>query len=211
MKIVALLCLLCASAIGQSPTTGEAQTKGACSPANTGSNNTFIIKCGIGKEQGDAMLRILNKILANQMDPATVMDRLDEIVRGVRSIQEANKPRRLSDEQKTKLISGLTAMPKPRLILEVMNAAPEVFAFADDFIDVFVKLGWLNRQKDYRWEIGGASATGLILSVRSAEEYPKPAGDGLFTILGEMGLQPQVFFDPKLQPNEIKFYVSSRN
>jgi len=53
--------------------TGSAKTKSECSPANTGNNNTFIINCGIGREQGQALLKILNKILANQLDPEQVM------------------------------------------------------------------------------------------------------------------------------------------
>lgn len=79
MKIIALLCLLSALVPGQSPSTGTAETKGACSPANTGNKNTFNIKCGIGKEQGDQILRILNKILADHLDPNAVMTMLESI------------------------------------------------------------------------------------------------------------------------------------
>lgn len=67
----------------QTTTTGKAATEGPCSPAVTGSNNTFTINCGIDKKQGQKMLDILNKILANQLDPDAVMSKLDEILNAV--------------------------------------------------------------------------------------------------------------------------------
>lgn len=68
----------------QTTQTGQATASGPCSPAVTGSDNQFTINCqGIGKEQGQKMLDILNKILANQLDPEAVMTKLDEILRAV--------------------------------------------------------------------------------------------------------------------------------
>lgn len=78
---MALFLLLYAQARSQA--TSQAETKGACSPANTGNNNTFTITCGIGKAQGDQMLKILNKILTNQLDPDAVIAKLDEILKAV--------------------------------------------------------------------------------------------------------------------------------
>lgn len=65
-------------------TTGTANTKGPCSPAVTGNDNTFTISCpGISASQGREMLGILNKILANQLDPNLVMTKLNEILSAV--------------------------------------------------------------------------------------------------------------------------------
>lgn len=61
-------------------TTGPAQTRGTCSPANTGNRNTFTIKCGIGEQQGKEMIVILNKILASQTDTAFIANKLDQIL-----------------------------------------------------------------------------------------------------------------------------------
>jgi hypothetical protein len=63
----------------QTTTTGQATTNTPCSIANTGSDNKIQINCGIGKEQGDRMLAILNKILADKLDTDVVMKKLDEI------------------------------------------------------------------------------------------------------------------------------------
>jgi hypothetical protein len=79
-----LLLLFAIPVYSQTVTTRRAETKGPCSPAVTGSGNQFTINCpGISKEQGHKMLEILNKILANQLDPKAVMDKLDEILKAV--------------------------------------------------------------------------------------------------------------------------------
>ncbi len=85
MKLLLPVCfLLPFSAIAQSQsTTGPATTKGTCSPATTGNENTFVINCGIGKEQGTELIAIMNKILANQIKSVEVMTKLDEILRNV--------------------------------------------------------------------------------------------------------------------------------
>jgi hypothetical protein len=84
MKYSFALLMLLAIPCQSQTTTGKADTTGPCSPAVTGSNNQFTISCrGIDKEQGQKMLDILNKILANQLDPKAVMEKLDEILRAV--------------------------------------------------------------------------------------------------------------------------------
>jgi hypothetical protein len=64
---------------GQTAATGNASTKGTCSPAVSGNNNTVVIKCTIDKAQGNKMVEILNKILASQ-DQATIIAKLDQIL-----------------------------------------------------------------------------------------------------------------------------------
>ena len=81
IRVVLLLCLFAVPSISQ--TTAGASTTGPCSPANTAPNSIFTIDCGIGQEQGQKMLDILNKILSNQLDPNVVMAKLDEILKAL--------------------------------------------------------------------------------------------------------------------------------
>src|SRR5712692_10282925 len=77
----------------QTTKTGEATTKGPCSPAVTGNTNQFTINCPqIDQQQGQKMLAILNKILAKQLDPDAVMTKLDEISSGIQDIQRRTNP-----------------------------------------------------------------------------------------------------------------------
>jgi hypothetical protein len=69
--------------------TGKAETRGSCSPANTGNVGQITINCsGMSKAQAQKMVEILNKILANQLDPTQVMSKLDEILHAV----DPNRP-----------------------------------------------------------------------------------------------------------------------
>ena len=77
---VAIPCLVWAQ---QAPSSGAATTSGTCSLANTGKIGTVNYTCGIGARQGAEILKILNKILANQLDPEAVMMKLDEILHAV--------------------------------------------------------------------------------------------------------------------------------
>jgi len=62
------------------------QQAGDCSINAVGSNNQLTINCpGMSKEQGQRILAILNKVLAGQLDPKAVMDKLDEIQQGMRA------------------------------------------------------------------------------------------------------------------------------
>jgi hypothetical protein len=76
--LVMLVCLPCWT---QTTATGNASTSQPCSVANTGNGNKIQINCGIGKEQGEKVLAILNKIVANHLDPNAVMAKLDEILK----------------------------------------------------------------------------------------------------------------------------------
>jgi len=79
-SLVILLIFLGGSITASPQTTGAVTGNGLCNLANSGNNNTnLVINCGIGKEQGQQMLEILNKILANKLDLSAVMKQLNEI------------------------------------------------------------------------------------------------------------------------------------
>jgi hypothetical protein len=80
LVVVLLISLPCWT---QTLTTGQATTNTPCSVANSGNGNKIQINCGIGKEQGQKIIAILNKIVANQLDPDVVMAKLDEILKAV--------------------------------------------------------------------------------------------------------------------------------
>ena len=55
-------------------------------------NNNQVFTCqarGVDKKTADQILRVLNKIMANQLDPAAVMAKLEDIQKAVGSIQTA--------------------------------------------------------------------------------------------------------------------------
>jgi hypothetical protein len=89
MKISFVLCsVITISALGQAQSVGTATASGTCSVANAANNSTFTINCGIGREQGQKILTVLNKILSKKLDPDAVMWRLDVIGSNVETIKQ---------------------------------------------------------------------------------------------------------------------------
>ncbi len=78
-SVTVLIFALCGMPVSAQTTTGNAATKGTCSPATTGSNNNFVIQCGIGREQGKKIIEMLNAALVSR-DDATINAKLDELL-----------------------------------------------------------------------------------------------------------------------------------
>lgn len=125
----------------QTTTTGNAETKGPCSPAVTSSANQFIINCpGIGRDQGQKMLAILNKILAKQLDPNTVMTKLDQISSGIKDIQHRTGDRVLSESQADQSAGALSKSPEHISVVLIGNR--EANAYGKQIIKVLQDAGW---------------------------------------------------------------------
>ncbi len=88
------------------------------------------------------MLDILNKILMNQLDPKTVTDKLDEILKAVN--QRIPVDRRLTADQKAILTACLKKNPGQYTVAAISNR--EAFTYAQDWSDVFHAAGWTNQQ-----------------------------------------------------------------
>jgi hypothetical protein len=166
MKLFLPFCfLLSFAAMAQSQsTTGPATTKGSCSPANTGNDNTFVINCGIDKGQGAELIAIMNKILANQLNSADVMAKLDEILRNV------HPPRRLPASQKSELSECLKKKPGRFSIMSLQDNS-EANRYAQDWREVFISAGWEIEHTDIPIQIfmiGGGMWSGMQISVHDA-------------------------------------------
>jgi hypothetical protein len=123
-----------------SQTTGKANASGPCSLANTGDKNNLTINCGIGKQQGKEMLAILNRILKDQLDPNTVMNKLNEISSGVKDIQRRTSDRVLSDAQTAAL--ALSLSKSPQSINAVLLGDREANAYGQQIIQALRRAGW---------------------------------------------------------------------
>ena len=86
------------------------------------------------------MLLILNKILNNQLDPAAVMSKLDEIASGVKDIQHRTADRVLTDAQGTTLVQALSKSPQS--ISVVLLGDREANAYGQQIIGALREAGW---------------------------------------------------------------------
>lgn len=126
---LSLLLLITMPCYSQTISTGRAETTGSCSPAVSGSNNQFQIRCTVnGKEQSEKTLVLLNKILANQPDFDAIMSKLDECLKGI------PQHRHLTEQQKTALRAA-TIFP-PGLIAVTHVNDLEAKKYADEIKEV---------------------------------------------------------------------------
>ena len=139
---LALLILIIAPCWGQTTTTGKAETTGLCSPAVTGSENTFTINCGIGQEQGQKMLVILNKILANQLDPDAVMRKLDEIEKEVQGVAKSIPRSRIMSEQKFQDFAAELGRQKGAIAVVLAGSSDDIFPLATQLCDAAKAANW---------------------------------------------------------------------
>jgi|ERR1022692_1478986 hypothetical protein len=147
-----------------SQTPKPAETRGACSPANTGSNNTFNITCqGISKQQQKELLDIINKLTTDQLPAKDVLAALDDIKRRLDSLNQfpiiqhsegPNSPNTVNINQHpparhippdkldeiTKILAGHPA----KIRISAIQDNPEAYEFAED---------WFGVLKAARWEI----------------------------------------------------------
>jgi hypothetical protein len=143
VKLGLILLLIALPCWGQTTTTGKAESAGACSPAVSGNNNTFTIKCGIDKKQGQKMLDILNKILANQIDPDAVMRKLDEIKKDVEQLRK-NPPYHYASLDNNARDALAVALSEKRGTISVTTRNPgaEVMDFATTLLIIFHGARW---------------------------------------------------------------------
>jgi len=83
---------------------GEVRSSGNCSSAVSGNNNRVTITCPeMSKEQADDMVRLMNRILSQQVDPKKVYSELDKIHGAVNDLNTTinpfgNAPKEVTDE-----------------------------------------------------------------------------------------------------------------
>ena len=164
-KMTSALLLASIAAAQEVHTTGPSATTGACSPAVSGNVNVFNFTCGIGQQQGNRLLTVLNKILANQLDPEAVNAKLDQIIEEVKksqgsdftqynfgginlqaehmNISAASTGRRLTEQVATELSARLSPLPKASIAVVLFTpVTDEMMDFGEGIRFAFDKVGW---------------------------------------------------------------------
>jgi hypothetical protein len=135
-----LLLLLSGSCGAQ--TSGNATSSGPCSPAVSGSNNSFSIECnGITKQQYQQFLAILNKIARNDIPADKVMEKLDEIQHDVETIKKNTAGRRLTPEQINSLSAALSPLKGHSIEILSQISDADGSVYAQDFVQAFKQAG----------------------------------------------------------------------
>jgi hypothetical protein len=212
-----LLLLAAIPCWGQTTATGKADTKGNCSPAVTGSNNQFSIICkGIGEAQGGELLKIVNKILANQLDPSAVISKLDEIIANqkkesevVERIQQQSW-RKLTDQEISDAASALTPFAGSKVSIVITNPDRDRMAIAQQLGTILKNAQWIFGGINTEVGFFDPKATefpyGMRLHVREVTPAAQALGNVLISLFGRSNV-PDGFRDEKFQKDEIELNI----
>jgi hypothetical protein len=178
-----LLMLIATPCWAQATATGKADSAGPCSPAVSGNNNTFTINCGISHKQGQQMLNILNKVLANQIDPEAVMAKLDEIQNDIRHIQSRQGWPELTADQAKILTGKLGMFPKQKVSIVVTNQDNNKWLVAGQLRDAFQSAKWDATLGTNMWM--GEPVRGIYVGVKADTLATRSLIYGLRDIFGK--------------------------
>jgi len=153
---ILLAAALGGSSFGQATTSGKATTSGICSPATTGSNNTYYFKyCGSDPEQGTKMEELLNKILLNQ-DTAAANTKLDQILKMLSSLGPP-PPRQMTIPNANAAIALLKTAPKgSRVAIQITGGDSEINSFTSQVVRLF-------NDTNGTWAIANISRAGMTI------------------------------------------------
>jgi hypothetical protein len=125
---------------------GNSTTSGSCSPAVSGSHNTFTITCqNLPKNLQTQIQDLLNKLVKDQADAQAVLSKLDTCLEEVRAVREAQMPWRLTDVQKAAIKGALSSAPigDAKITVNVIPQDRNAALVANDLVETLRQVGWL--------------------------------------------------------------------
>ena len=200
------LTLLCSA---QTKTSGNAETRGTCSPAITGSGNAIDIKtCGLGQRQIADFRELLRSMLdTEKVDTAEVIKKLDACL-------QTMAPRRLTASEKKAIEDAIAPYPAEHISVICPAADTEAQTYAMDFIQVFKRHQWTGVEKgcSHLRLYGGLGPVGLEIAVSQVDvdagRIPGAAMALLNTLLSLGLIQNKAMYkDSDLKSGEFTFTV----
>lgn len=195
----------------QTTTSGTAETSGPCSPAVSGSKNIFTIKCGIDEKQGREMLKILNEILRNQIDPNAVMTKLDEIQKGIRQLTDREWAE-LSKAQIQSLCTALGAPPAQKVQIIVANEDENRLLLANQLVGGFRCAKW-DADVATVMELRSPNSpipSGILVSVREETPPVDTVANALIAVFGRDAVRGLLNKDVQPGIIEVRIYYKPK-
>ena len=217
MKLSVILLLgLTASCVVQSQTTatGKVTTKGDCSPAVTGNNNSFKFSCGVGKEQGEQISALLKKLLAHN-NISAVIAKLNGLQADLSKLKDSTAPRRLTSDQQEQLGAVAKAYPGRSINIAINLGDAESADYALQFIQVFKEGNWqfFAGADGYGQAMYSPPIHGLVFLINPADEEKHQVPDhcvALFNALTALHLNPVGVGNEKTPEGQCRFVVGAK-
>jgi hypothetical protein len=138
MKLVIMLFFSSLALAQQSATTSA-----PCSPIAPDNTGTITINCpGMSKEQGQKMLAILNKILANQLDPDVVIGKLDEIEKELQGVAKSIPRSRVMSEPHLQVFTSALNETIGGIRVIIAGSSDDVYPLAKQLCEAAKQAKW---------------------------------------------------------------------
>jgi hypothetical protein len=195
---VRLVMVLLLSSVGLAQQSNT--TSAPCSPIAPNNSGSITISCpGMSKEQGQKMIDILNKILANRVDTNAVMEKLDGCLAGVNQIVEKEAPRHITAQQQESIVRAISQFKGQRIGTVVNNSKRENLDYFNELKDVLVAAGWDVYERGIM--ISGQEPLGVVITVGEKDRL-YPAVQALVNAFEAAGIVPVAFyFQPASDPD----------
>jgi hypothetical protein len=141
IRIALVQSFVCALAFCQSDSAGAATRTRTCSPASPMNAERFTFTCDVDKEQGEALLKIMNRLLESHLDPNFVMDKLDEITSRIQDTQGQSGDRTVTESQGAAMSRILRRSPG-KSVYVVLLSDREANAYGRALVKIFTDSGW---------------------------------------------------------------------
>jgi hypothetical protein len=145
-----------------------------------------------------------------EIELAKQQERTARAEKDLLELQEHSKPRRLSEEQKQKLVELLsTQTPITPYISRSMDA-PDGHAFAQDFEDVFRRLRWPFGPENSSSAIFNVHIIGVFVVVKN-NTGAVPQAAAMQRALKSIGIQAHGAVDPNIPENTFEIRIGGRD
>jgi hypothetical protein len=161
---------------------------------------------GLQKDAADskAAQQVVQIALAKQQERAALAER------NLLILQDAIKPRHLSNEQKWSLKAALTTLPKASPIVSSSISVSDGSGYAQDFMDLFQSIGWSVPGENIQRALYSGEFSGLMVSVHNANSVPIQA-EALVNALNNLGLKTATSIDESLPPGSFALKVGTKD
>jgi hypothetical protein len=142
MRVVLAVLFLTLATFAQSSAPPVSQdTAGPCSVAINGNNNQVFTCQGFDEKTTKQILAIVNRIAVKQLDPAVVMEKLNEIQKSLGDIKQINAQRHITADQRARILPLLKAAG-PQELFFVCSPDPESQAYFNELAQMFHEARW---------------------------------------------------------------------
>ena len=126
----------------------------------------------------------------------------EEAKNKVSEIEAKQKPRRLSEMQKTIIIKHLEKYKYTKIKITTVMSNVESINYAEDFVSIFKKIGW-QVEFDHTYDL---KVIGIEIFVHDINNI-SPGAIELVKLLKELGIQSKNIIDPDAPPDIITMFI----